>query len=81
MKFTNYPYQEFGQLLGTVTAISKIPTEQGYFVSIKLQNGLTTTYHRQLAYQAEMSGSAEVITEDLSLLERIVNNFRRILDR
>lgn len=81
MKFTNYPYQEFGQLLGRVTAISKIPTEQGYFVSIKLQNGLTTTYHRQLAYQAEMSGSAEVITEDLSLLERIVNNFRRILDR
>lgn len=81
MKFNNYPYQEFGQLLGTVTEISKIPSESGYFLKVKLQNGLTTTYNRKLKYKPEMTGIAEVVTEDLRLIERVFNNFRKILDR
>ncbi|MEX2379428.1 MAG: HlyD family efflux transporter periplasmic adaptor subunit [Vicingaceae bacterium] len=81
MKFSNYPYQQFGQLVGSVSEISKVPSEEGYFVKVKLENGLTTTYNKQIDYKPEMSGVAEVVTEDLRLIERIFNNFRKVFDR
>lgn len=81
MKFNNYPYQQFGQLVGSVSEISKIPAEEGYFIKVKLENGLTTTYNQQIDYKPEMSGVAEVVAEDLRLIERIFNNFRKVFDR
>lgn len=81
MKFSNYPYQQFGQLVGSVVEISKVPSEEGYFVKVSLENGLTTTYNQQIEYKPEMTGIAEVVTEDLRLIERIFNNFRKVFDR
>lgn len=81
MKFSNYPYQQFGQLVGSVAEISKVPSEEGYFVKVSLENGLTTTYNQQIEYKPEMTGVAEVVTEDLRLIERIFNNFRKVFDR
>lgn len=81
MKFDNYPYQEFGQLIGEVKEISRIPSEQGYFVKVNLKEGLKTTYNKEIQYKPEMTGTAEIITEDLRLIERIFNNFRKIIDR
>ena len=81
MKFNNYPYQEFGQLVGKVSEISKIPSEEGYFVKVVLNDGLKTTYSKQIEYKPEMVGVAEIVTEDFRLIERIFNNFRKILDR
>lgn len=81
MKFANYPYQEFGQLLGKVAEVSSIPTEEGYFIKVELIDGLNTTYKKQIEYQPEMAGVGEIITEDLRLLERIFNNFKKIMDK
>ena len=81
MKFSNYPYQQFGQLVGSVAEISKVPSEEGYFVKVSLENGLTTRYNQQIEYKPEMTGIAEVVTEDLRLIERIFNNFRKVFDR
>ncbi len=80
MKFANYPYQEYGQLLGSVKEISSIPSEQGYFVKVNLTNGLTTTYQKTIRYQPEMLGSGEIITEDLRVLQRLFNNFKSLWD-
>lgn len=81
MKFNNFPFQEFGQLVGKVSEISKIPSEQGYFVKVRLEDGLETTYNKKIDYKPEMRGVAEVVTEDLRLIERIFNNFRKALDK
>lgn len=81
MKFANYPYQEFGQLLGKVAEVSSIPTEEGYFMKVNLTDGLNTTYEKQIEYQPEMAGVGEIITEDLRLLERVFNNFKKIMDK
>jgi len=43
--------------------------------------GLRTTYKKDLDYRPEMSGSAQIITEDLRLIERIFNQFRALVDR
>ena len=81
MKFANFPYQEFGQLLGEVYEVSNIPTKEGYFLKVKLSNGLTTSYQQEISYQPEMMGVAEVVTDDLRLIERVFNNFRKVFDQ
>lgn len=80
MKFSNYPYQEYGQLIGEVTKVSKIPSEDGYLVHLVLTNGMTTSYQKTIQYKPEMAGTAEVITQNHRLLERVFNNLRELLD-
>jgi HlyD family secretion protein len=81
IKLDNYPYQEYGQLLGEIENISKIAGKDGYFVQVKLTKGLTSTYRKQLTYTPDMMGLAEIITEDLRLIVRIFNKFRKVLDK
>lgn len=86
LKLNNYPYQEFGQLIGEVTNISLIPTtisetQNAYFISISLPQKLITTYKKEITFTPEMTGTAEIITEDLRLLDRIFNKFRKVLDK
>lgn len=81
IKLNNYPHQEYGQLIGVVSEISKVPTEEGYFVKVSLTEGLKTSYGKDLPYKPDMLGTAEIVTEELRLLERVFNNFRKMLDR
>lgn len=86
IQLANYPSHEFGQLRGTVSHISQIPADgaddtKEYLVKVKLDNGLVSTYNKQLEFKPEMMGTAEIITEDLRLIERIFNQFRKIFDR
>jgi HlyD family type I secretion membrane fusion protein len=80
MKFDNFPAHEYGQLNGIVTDISLIPNEDTYLIKVKLTNGLMSSYKKELVFTPEMSGTAEIITEDLRLLDRIFNKFRKIFD-
>jgi len=92
IKVDNYPYQEFGQLDGVITSISLIATDgvasansstaspKEYRVEFKLSKGLKSSYGKTFEYTPEMSGSAEIITEDLRLMERIFNKFRKVFD-
>ncbi|MEL6537657.1 MAG: HlyD family efflux transporter periplasmic adaptor subunit [Bacteroidota bacterium] len=81
IRFDNYPANEYGMVLGEVINISSVPTADSYNVQVRLTQGLRTTYKKNLAYRPEMSGSAQIITEDLRLIERIFNQFRALMDR
>lgn len=86
VKLNNYPYQEFGQIIGEITDISLIPTainenQDAYFITVSLPQKLITTYKKEIEYTPEMTGTAEIITEDLRLLERIFNKFRKVFDQ
>lgn len=80
VKLDNYPYHEYGQLEGTVSSISLIPNEDSYRVEFSLTNGMKSSYGKTFVYTPEMSGTAEIITEDLRLIERIFNKFRSITE-
>ncbi|GEO02907.1 hemolysin [Adhaeribacter aerolatus] len=80
IKFDNYPSPEFGIVQGTVQTISPIPQNNVYTIQIALPQGLTTSYRRELPFRQEMQGTAEIITEDLRLLERMLHQFRALLD-
>lgn len=83
LHFDNFPDNEYGVLRGVVRNISLLPSvsenNHFYIVEIALPNGLTTSYKKQLPYYLEMKGSAEIITDDLSLLQRILFPIKKIL--
>ncbi|UGS23058.1 HlyD family secretion protein [Flavobacterium channae] len=78
----NYQDKEFGILKGKLSAISLIPTKEGILLlDAKLTNGLQTSYKKQINFQQEMTGTADIITEDLRLLERLLYQFRDVFRR
>lgn len=80
IKIDKYPDHQFGQLDGIVSDIALIPTQDVYRVSFTLPKGMMSNYGKKFEYTPEMTGTADVITEDIRLLERIFNKFRKILD-
>jgi multidrug efflux pump subunit AcrA (membrane-fusion protein) len=79
--FDNFPFQEYGMVIGKVKSISPVPRDGLYTVQIILSNGLNTTYHRRLPFKQEMQGTAQIITIDLRLIERVFNQLRALLDK
>ena len=84
IRLDNFPDNEFGMLKGVVQNISLVPaTAAGatyYVVEIALQEGLKTNYKRELPYLPNMQGSADIITENMSLLERFVMPMKKIFN-
>jgi HlyD family secretion protein len=70
LKFQSYPFQEYGAVIGQIEFISHIPAENGYLAKIIFTNGLETTYHKHIQYRDGLTAEAEVITENMRLLER-----------
>jgi multidrug resistance efflux pump len=76
IKLSGYPYLEYGMVRGTVKSKSLVPTSDVYIIEINLPSGLTTLYGKNLDFTQNMQGSAEIITDNLRLLEKIINPFR-----
>ena len=83
VRLHNFPENQFGILRGKVNSISLVPFQAGemayYTVVISLPEQLTTTFRKELPWLPNMQGQADIITEDLSLLGRIIAPIRRIL--
>lgn len=77
----NFPESEYGLLVGKVAHISRTLDADGfYLIDVSLPNDLITTYKKAIDFKYEMTGSAEIITEDLRLIERLFNQFRGMMD-
>lgn len=82
IRLTNYPDREFGMVIGTIKAISLTPDKDGnLLIDVSLPKGLETSYKKKIEFQQEMSGSAEIITQDLRLIERLLYQFRDVFKR
>lgn len=82
IRLNNFPDREYGILKGTVKNISLTPDNEGFLlVDIALPSKLKTSYHKTIPFKQEMSGRAEIITEDLRLLERLLYQFRDLIRR
>jgi multidrug resistance efflux pump len=82
IRLANFPDREFGVLYGRIQNISLVPDKDGnLLLDVALTNGLETSYKKQIIFQQEMKGSAEIVTEDLRLLERILYQFKSIFEQ
>lgn len=78
LKFENYPYMQYGMVDGVVSRISQVPTDNFYAVELELPNGLISNYGNSFEFNREIQGTAEIITEDLRLIQRIFNPIRAL---
>lgn len=82
LKIENYPDTEFGVLNGIVKNVSIVPDVNGlYIIDVELPKVLVTSYGKTIDFKQEMRGSAEIITEDLRLIERFFYQFKEALRR
>ncbi|SEN56382.1 HlyD family secretion protein [Flavobacterium sp. CF108] len=82
IRLANFPDREFGVLKGKIQNISLVPDKDGnLLIDVALPDGLKTSYNKQILFQQEMKGSAEIVTEDLRLIERILYQFKSIFEQ
>lgn len=80
IKLDNYPFQQYGALIGTITNISVSPDDEfNYLVYATLPMGMTTSYKREIPFNQELLGNADIITEELSVAERLFFKFRSLI--
>ena len=79
VRFTNFPDQEFGIVNGCLSSVSLVPTEDNYMVEIAFPDRLTTNYGKLLPVSHEMKATAEIVTDDLRLIERFFQPLKKIL--
>jgi len=81
IKLSSYPYLEYGMVRGVVKTISLVPTGDAYVIEITLPGGLTTLYGKKLDFSQNMKGTAEIMTDNLRLLQKILNPFRYLVTK
>jgi multidrug resistance efflux pump len=79
IKLDNFSYQEYGMLEGKVQTMSTVTDKEGnYFVEVTMPNGLTTSYDKKLKFDKELTGQADIVTDEMRLIERIFYQFRKL---
>lgn len=80
VRLNGYPYMEFGVLSGVVTSISSVPEQSSvglvYTLTVAFPDGMRTTYHKELPFVQQMDGEAEIVTEDMRLIEQFIRPIR-----
>jgi HlyD family secretion protein len=83
VRFNNFPDTEYGMVRGVVRSISRVSvrSEAGscYVVEVGFPEGLRTSYQKELPFVPNMEGQADIITDDISLLERVLMPIRKVL--
>lgn len=80
IKLDNYKYQEYGIVQGKIKSIALVQDKDSkYYIEVALPNGLQTSYHKKIVFDKELSGTADIVTEELTLAERILSQLRSLL--
>ncbi|MCB0573427.1 MAG: HlyD family secretion protein, partial [Saprospiraceae bacterium] len=77
LKLDSYPYHEFGTLKGRVMSKSLVPRDNQYSILISVittpENTLLTSYGKQIQFEQQLQGNAEIITENRGLFARLTD--------
>lgn len=82
IKLYGYPEAEFGFIEGSVAYIASMPNERDSFqLKADLSKGLITSYNKQIYFRNNLSASAEIITDDRRLIDRMMGQLKQIWKR
>lgn len=71
IELNKYPTHSYGVLPGEIASVSFVPYNKSYAVEVGFREGLVTTNKKEIKYEIDMSGKAEIITSSRSILSRI----------
>ena len=87
VKLDEYPYMDYGMLQGDVTGISLIAApivtpagavRLGLVEITFAESDLKTTYKKEIPFTGELSGTAEIIVEDISLIQHLISPLKHL---
>lgn len=81
IRITTYKPSEYGLLSGIVIDKATLPTSGKYLVRVQLTNGMKTSKNREIHFEHQMQGEAEIITEDRRFTDLILKQFKEMLTR
>lgn len=79
IRLLDFPFEQFGSLNGIVRDIAPVSSNGHYLVKIELTNGLMSNYGETLQVKQGARGDLLIVTDDLSLLDRIIYPIRKAL--
>ena len=79
IKLSGYPYMEYGVIKGRIYSISMVPVGDVYIAEIELIHGMRSTYNREIGFINDMTGTADIITENSRLIYRFIKPLKSIL--
>lgn len=82
ISLNSYQRNEFGILKGVIETIPSVPIKDSIFlIRVKLLNGLTTNYRKQLHFSNNLSGMGEIVTSNVYLIDRLLFQWRGLFQR
>lgn len=79
IRLNGYPYMEYGLLIGAVEYLSSVPAEAAnqqsspqYTAEVVFPDGMKSSYGKELRLIQKMNGDAVIITEERSLIMRLI---------
>ena len=78
IKLSGFPYMEYGVLKGKISTLSLVPAGDYYIADIDLVNSLRSTYGINLGFINEMTGTADIITDNSRLIFRLIKPLRSV---
>lgn len=79
IKLSGFPYMEFGVIKGRIKSLSLVPANDVYIAEIDLVNGMRSTYKIELNFISEMTGTADIITDNSRLIFRLIKPLKAIM--
>ena len=81
IKFQSYPFEQFGLVEGSIQSISSVSSADSSFRAVvKLPKGLKTNTSQSIPFKNGLNATGEIITEDLTLLQRFYYNLTKKLN-
>jgi hypothetical protein len=78
IKLSGFPYMEFGVIKGKIKSLSLVPANDVYIAEIDLVSGMRSTYKIELNFISEMTGTADIITDNSRLIFRLIKPLKSI---
>lgn len=84
IKLDDYPYMEFGFVQVTLSKMSSLPYEDAstgsfFVLEVIMPDSLVTQYGKHIPYRPEMTGIAEIITDDMTVFDRLLNPIKAVI--
>lgn len=81
VKLESYPFEQYGMIRGHITFISDVPTRDSVFSAVVKLNINDVFFKKQkIILKNGLIGEAEIITEESSLLRKLLRNFTKLLN-
>ncbi len=78
IKFGRYPFREYGTVRSKVSKVYPVAKDNAFYADIVIKNDLITTLNRKLEFYHQMSGKAEIITDDKTFISKLFEKFTAI---